>query len=269
MTHVTIIQGNGPIILGQPHSGSYIPEDIAGNLNDLGRRLIDTDWHVPNLYDGLLDGVTIIRANFHRYVIDANRDPEGKSLYPGQNTTELVPTTTFDGKPIWHATPTQEDIAQRRDEFHRPYHDALKAEIDRVKAQHGLAILYDCHSIRSEIPHLFQGRLPDFNIGDNDGTTCDPAITRAAEAACAAAPDTTQVVNGRFKGGWTTRHYGRPHEQVHAIQMELSQRLYLEKEERPFAYDEAKAKILRETLRTILRNIEHTANILKRAETPA
>ena len=258
MKTVAVIPGTGPIILGQPHSGTFVPDDIWANLNDAGRQLQDTDWHVPSLYNGLLDGVTVVRANFSRYVIDANRDPQGTSLYPGQNTTELVPITTFDDKAIWHKTPSDIEKFNRLDAFHRAYHLALQSEIDRVKAEHGFAVLYDCHSIRSEIPHLFDDRLPDLSIGDNSGTTCSPHITAAIERICAGQADYSHVVNGRFKGGWTTRHYGWPDDGVHAVQMELAQRLYLQSEEPPFAYDEKKAVNLRRVIRAILEEIQTT-----------
>ena len=266
MTPVTIIRGSGPVILGQPHSGTYVPDDIFAQLNDLGQQLRDTDWYIPRLYDGLLDNVTIVRANFSRYVIDANRDPKGPSLYPGQNTTELVPTSTFDNEPIWRANPTESDITHRLGSYHRVYHAALEAEIARVKAEHGLAVLYDCHSIRSEIPHLFDNQLPDLNIGDKGGQTCAPTITSAVAAACAQSPAYSHVVNGRFKGGWTTRHYGRPEAGVHAIQMELAQRRYLTSEVPPFAYADSRASELRQLLRTILAAVQDKAKSILMTE---
>lgn len=259
-------QGTSPVILAFPHTGTDVPADIKERLNDNGRILADTDWHIERLYDGLLPGVTTVRAKFHRYVIDANRDPDGVSLYPGQNTTGLVPETDFDGKPIWKAgeAPTEADIADRLANFHAPYHAALAAEIARVKAIHGVAILYDCHSIRSHIPFLFEGRLPDFNIGTDMGRTCAKAIETATAEACASAEGYTSVLNGRFKGGWTTRHYGRPETGVHAIQMELAQASHLTTEAPPFAYDEEKAARLRPHLKDILHRIEALASTLTR-----
>ncbi|KTQ91803.1 N-formylglutamate amidohydrolase [Aureimonas ureilytica] len=258
MSLVEIHQGPSPVILGLPHTGTEVAADIFARLNENGRLLADTDWHIERLYDGLLPGATTVRATFHRYVIDANRDPSGASLYPGQNTTGLVPLTDFDGAPIWREgeEPDEAEIAQRRDAFHAPYHAALAGEIARVKALHGFAILYDCHSIRSTIPFLFEGRLPDFNIGTDHGATCAPEIERVAAETCAAAEGYTSVLNGRFKGGWTTRHYGRPVDQVHAIQMELAQATHLATEAPPFAYDEARAQPLRTVLSTLLTRIE-------------
>ena len=259
MKPVTVIQGQGMIVLGQPHSGTHVPPSIFDDLNDTGKQLLDTDWHVPELYDGLVPDVTIVRANFSRYVIDANRAPDGAQLYPGQNGTDLVPTSTFDGTPIWRTNPTDADIASRLDTYHRAYHDALASQLERVKQMHGKAVLYDCHSIRSQIPFLFDDRLPDLNIGTNNGATCAPVISQAVSAVCEASADYTHVVNGRFKGGWTTRHYGRPETGVHAIQMELAQACYLASEVPPFAYSPAKANALRALLKTILLAVDEAA----------
>lgn len=253
-----ITQGSSPVILAFPHTGTSVPPEIWGRLNDNGQLLADTDWHIHELYAGLLPDATTVRATFHRYCIDANRDPTGTSLYPGQNTTGLIPETDFDGLSIWKsgAEPVQADIAERLKRFHAPYHAALAAEIERIKTIHGIAILYDCHSIRSRISFLFEGTLPDFNIGTDMGKTCDPAIENAAVDAAAAATDYSSVLNGRFKGGWTTRHYGRPDSGVHAIQMELAQSTHLTTEAPPFAYDEEKAATLRVHLKDILTRIE-------------
>ncbi|KAA3515741.1 N-formylglutamate deformylase [Agrobacterium rosae] len=261
MSVFDVKQGSSPVILGFPHTGTDVPSAIWDRLNDNGRMLADTDWHIHHLYDGLLPDVTTVRATFHRYVIDANRDPEGASLYPGQNTTGLVPDTDFDGAAIWKygEEPTEADIAARRVAFHAPYHAALAAEIERVKAIHGVAVLYDCHSIRSHIPFLFDGRLPDFNIGTDMGMTCDPAIEAATFDVATKAGGYTSILNGRFKGGWTTRHYGRPEAGVHAIQMELAQVTHLKAEMPPFDYDEAKADKLRIHLKEILTRIEACA----------
>ena len=259
-------QGTSPVILAFPHTGTDVPADIRERLNDNGRILADTDWHIERLYDGLLPNVTTVRATFHRYVIDANRDPAGVSLYPGQNTTGLVPETDFDGTPIWKdgEAPTEADIAFRLANFHAPYHAALAAEIERVKAIHGVAILYDCHSIRSLIPFLFEGRLPDFNVGTDMGRTCAKEIETATFEACAKAEGYTSILNGRFKGGWTTRHYGKPETGVHAIQMELAQVSHLSTEAPPFDLDEEKAARLRIHLKDILQRIEALASTLTR-----
>jgi N-formylglutamate deformylase len=259
MNVVEVRPGTSPVILAFPHPGTAVPAEIWERLNDNGRLLADTDWHIDRLYEGLLPSATTVRAAVHRYVIDANRDPAGSSLYPSQNTTGLVSETDFDGQPIWGAgqEPTPADIASRVTQFHAPYHAALAAEIARVKALHGVAIVYDCHSIRSQIPFLFRGRLPDFNIGTDDGRTCAAAIEASAVETTRAAKGFTSTLNGRFKGGWTTRHYGRPEEGVHAIQMELAQSTYLAGEAPPFAYLSAKAAVIRECLHELLARIEN------------
>ncbi|MBB3978117.1 formiminoglutamase [Rhizobium azooxidifex] len=258
-------RGTSPVILGFPHTGTEVPAEIRARLNDTGKILADTDWHIHDLYDGLLDDATTVRATFHRYVIDANRDPAGGSLYPGQNTTGLVPETDFDGNAIWNdgQAPTSEDIAARLRAFHAPYHAALRAEIERVKSIHGIAVVYDCHSIRSHVPFLFEGKLPDLNIGTDMGRTCAPEIEAAAVEVATGAEGYTSILNGRFKGGWTTRHYGKPETGVHVIQMELAQSTHLSTEAPPFAYDTAKAERLRRPLETILRRIERIAPDLK------
>lgn len=258
MNLVDVTQGSSPIVLGQPHSGTYVPEEILDNLNEAGCQLLDTDWHIPELYDGLLDNATIVKANFSRYVIDPNRDPHGTNLYPGKNATGLVPLCTFDGEPIWKNDPTQEDIQQRLEIYHCEYHHILNAEIERVKSIHGVAVVYDCHSIRSKIPYLFDDRLPDLNIGDNSGQSCASEVTACIEQICQNVSSHTHVVNGRFRGGWTTRHYGQPQDGVHAIQMELAQRAYLQSEVPPFNYDADKASSLRSVLSDILQEINNT-----------
>ncbi|WP_413850836.1 N-formylglutamate deformylase [Albidovulum sp.] len=259
MTPVEVIRGDGPVVLAMPHTGTHVPAEIFARLTPRGQGLADTDWHIDRLYDGLLPGATVVRATFHRYVIDANRPPSGESLYPGQNTTGLVPLTDFDGEPLWTDPPTDAEIAARRRDFHAPYHAALSAELGRVRARHGVAILYDCHSIRSRIPFLFDGLLPDFNIGTNGGTTCAPEIEAAVTRLCAGAEGYSSVLNGRFRGGWTTRHYGRPSEGLHAVQMELAQSTHLATEAPPFAYDPAKAGRLRRHLGAILATLQDLA----------
>jgi N-formylglutamate deformylase len=263
-------QGSSPVILAFPHTGTEVPADIAARLNTEGAKLRDTDWHIHQLYAGLLPDATTVRATFHRYVIDANRDPSGQSLYPGQNTTGLVPTTDFDDQPLWRRgqEPTEADISARLELFHRPYHAALEAEIDRVKALHGIAVVYDCHSIRSRCPFLFDGVLPDFNIGTDHGRTCAPAIERAVLEICHNAAGYTSVLNGRFRGGWTTRHYARPETGVHAIQMELAQITHLASEAPPFDLDAAKAGRLRPVLADILTAIEMIAMTLPKGSRP-
>lgn len=259
MTPVEIVEGAGTVILGQPHGGTCVPDGIASRLNETGRGLSDTDWHIAQLHDGLLPDATVVRATAHRYVIDVNRDPSGASLYPGQNTTGLCPVTDFDGRPIWKdgQAPSSDEIETRRETFHAPYHAALADQIARVRARHGIAVLYDCHSIRGTVPYLFDGDLPDFNIGTDGGATCAPSIEAAVLGACKEANGYTHVLNGRFKGGWTTRHYGHPEKGVHAIQMELAQRTYMD-EAAPWTWRDDKASQLRPVLAQILQSVTET-----------
>ena len=254
-----VISGNSPIVLGQPHGGTYVPETIAARLNDNGAKLADTDWHITQLYDGLLPDATVVKSNVHRYVIDANRDPVGVSLYPGQNTTSLVPLTDFDGQDIWAKgqEPSADEIEDRRAKFHATYHTALRAELARVRAKHGVAILFDCHSIRSNIPYLFDGELSIFNTGTNMGTTCAREIGHMVHA-IADASGFSAVINGRFKGGWTTRHYGQPETGIHAVQMEIAQRAYMH-ESPPWAYAADRAATLRPHLQRMLETLSTLA----------
>ncbi len=262
MTPVEVAPGTGPVVLGIPHAGTHVPDEIKARLNERGRALADTDWHIDRLYADLLPDVTTVRATFHRYVIDANRDPSGASLYPGKNTTALVPLTDFDGHDIWDTPPTAADVEARHASCHAPYHEALQAELDRVRQLHGAAILYDCHSIRSRIPFLFDGTLPDFNIGTNLGATCAPVLQDAVLRICENAPGYSAILNGRFKGGWTTRHYGRPGAGCHAIQMELAQSTYLTDEAPPWTCDTEKAGRLRSRLKSILTTLADMASSL-------
>jgi formiminoglutamase len=260
MHPVIVEEGDSPVVLAIPHGGTWLPDAVRGRLNARGRALADTDWHLDRLYGGLLPGATLVRASFHRYLIDANRDPAGASLYPGQNTTGLCPDIDFDGQPIWR--PGQEagpdEVAERRETWHAVYHAALAEQLGRVQARHGVAVLYDCHSIRSQIPFLFPGTLPVFNIGTNDGVTCAPEVTAAVEGPCRTSGLAT-VLNGRFRGGWTTRHYGRPAEGLHAIQMELAQRAYLGAEAVPWSYDDTGAAKARAVLGPVLAGLDRLA----------
>ena len=247
-------RGGSPLILSIPHCGRELTPGLADRLTPQGRTLIDTDWWLERLYDfGSALDATVISAKLSRYVIDLNRDPSGVSLYPGQATTDLIPTTTFDGEPLYrvgHELRSGETEDRKRRYF-EPYHAALAAEIARVKAAHGLVLLYDCHSIRSVIPRLFEGELPVLNLGTNSGTSCAPELQAEIVRTLQEAPAFSHIVNGRFKGGWITRHYGRPAENIHAVQMELACRAYMQ-EEAPFAYDEAKAPAIRMVLLAVL-----------------
>jgi formiminoglutamase len=234
---------------------------LDGRFVSLWLATCDADWWVDRLYAFAHDlDATVISTRLSRSVIDVNRDPSGVSLYPGMATTELCPTTTFDGEPLYrpgHA-PDEAEITVRRELFFDPYHGALAEEIARLRARHGAVSLYDAHSIRSVVPRLFEGELPTFNIGTNSGSSCDPALTARVEAVCDAS-GRSRVTNGRFKGGHITRRYGRPAAGVHAIQMELACRGYMAEpagrvapETWPAPFDPKTAAPMAATLRTVL-----------------
>ncbi len=227
MDWLRVHRGDAPLVIAFPHGGT----DLAGldeQFVSPWHAQIDTDWWIAELYAFAADmGATLVATDISRSVIDMNRDPSGASLYPGQATTELCPTTTFDGDPLYRFdAPDEAEIMQRLHLYHRPYHDTLTQELERLKSAHGRVVLYDAHSIRSHVPRLFDGELPQFNIGTNGGATSDPGLETIVSNICAASGH-SHVVNGRFKGGWTTRHYGRPDDGIHAIQMELAQRGYM------------------------------------------
>ena len=251
--------GGAPLVVSIPHAGIELDGREARFARAwLARR--DADWHIPQLYNFARSlGATIVRTALSRSLIDVNRDPSGASLYPGQATTELCPTTTFDGEPLYRSgeEPDAAEIAERRRLYFEPYHAALGAEIARLRAAHLRVVLYDAHAIRSRIPRLFDGELPIFNLGTNSAASCDPAL-RERVVALLEASGAPFVADGRFKGGWITRRYGRPEDGVHALQMELACRAYMAEPERveasnwPTALDEALAAPTRATLKRVL-----------------
>ncbi len=251
-TPIVVERHDSPILLGFPHDGTYVPPEIEVDLNICGKKREDTDWHIHKLYSGLFPEMTSVRTRIHRYVIDVNRDPRDISLYPDQNTTSLVPLTNFDGEDIWKTQPSALEIEHRVTKYYQPYHTAVEFEIQRIKNIHGFAIFWDCHSIRSRIPFLFDGTLPDFNIGTASGASCALELESRVTEQCCSARDYSTVLNGRFKGGWCTRHFGRPKDGIHAIQMEVAQSTYLHSETAPWVYDKTKARKLRSHLKTLL-----------------
>jgi formiminoglutamase len=234
MSWLEIHRGDAPLVVAFPHTGTELPPELADAFVSPWLARKDADWWVDRLYAFARDlGATTVRTRLSRSVIDCNRDPSGASLYPGQTTTGLCPTETFDGEPLYPGkTPDQAEIDRRRSAYFDPYHAALDAELYQLREAHPRVVLYDAHSIRSHVPRLFDGELPQFNIGTNGGQTCDPALAEALTAICAAS-GMSHVLDGRFRGGWTTRHYGRPADGIHAIQMELAMRGYLTEPERP------------------------------------
>lgn len=255
-----IHRGDVPLIVSFPHTGTELPDALASQFMSpwLARR--DADWWVHELYAFAQQmGATTVRTAVSRSVIDVNRDPSGTSLYPGQNTTGLCPLTTFDNQPLYRDGhgPDEAEIARRRDTWFVPYHDALAAEIARLRAEHGTVVVYDAHSIRSHIPHLFDGELPQFNLGTNGDTTCDNALTDVVDNLCAMS-GMSHVRNGRFKGGYITRHYSDIPGGVHTLQMELACRGYMHEPEAvdehswPTPLDPDHAAPLRATLQQVL-----------------
>jgi N-formylglutamate deformylase len=246
-------QGSVPLLVSMPHVGTEIPAQLRGRYVPRALAVEDADWHLDRLYafaDAL--GASVLQPRYARYVIDLNRPPDDAPMYPGASNTELCPTRFFTGDAL-HVQGCAPDVPERlrlRALYWQPYHDALAAELQRLRLAHGFAVLWDAHSIRSQIPWLFEGVLPDLNIGTAGGTSAAPQITGAV-AGATARPGLSHVVNGRFKGGYITRHYGRPQDGVHAVQLEMVQKLYM-REHAPYAYDESKARAIQPVLQAMV-----------------
>ncbi|HEY4440184.1 MAG TPA: N-formylglutamate deformylase [Candidatus Elarobacter sp.] len=244
--------GRGALLISAPHVGTQVPPEIAARLTDAGRSLIDTDWYADRLYPFARElEATVLRARWSRYVVDLNRDPSGHQLYPGARTSAFVPTETFEGERLYAAgdEPPADEIAARKAEYWDPYHLALQNELARIAEQHGWVMLIDAHSIWGRLPLLFEGELPVINLGSNGGHSCDPAFLDAAHAAVASSPYSV-AVDGRFKGGYITRHYGDPAKRVHALQIEINQTAYLADGSRTL-WDDAKAARLSRVLSNV------------------
>ena len=253
MDWLSVNPGEAPIIVSVPHAGTDLPEDLHASLLSLDLARRDADFFVDRLYEFAVDvGATIVRTSISRTVIDVNRDPSGQSLYPGKATTGLCPETSFDGTPLYKPgmEPDDAEVARRRTRYFDSFHAALNAQISRLRGLHSRIVLYDAHSILSHVPRLFDGELPQFNIGSFDGRSCAPSLTEGVAAACSGH---STAINGRFKGGWITRHYGDPENGIHAIQMELAMRGYLDETGPwPPTWDPARAERLQPVLREIL-----------------
>ncbi|HVF62806.1 MAG TPA: N-formylglutamate deformylase [Casimicrobiaceae bacterium] len=250
----TLEQGTSAVLVSVPHAGTFIPPELAGRFVPRALASEDSDRHLDRLYRFARDiGAGLITSRFSRYVIDLNRPPDNTPMYAGSNNTELVPTRFFTGEPLYRAgqLPDANEIAQRRDRYWRPYHVALKDELERLEAEHGHAIVFDGHSIRSELPWLFEGRLPDLNLGTASGTSCAPSLRTALSRILDAQRDFTHVVDGRFKGGYITRHYGRPAQRFHAVQLEMGFVCYMD-DDPPFALDDSRCARLVPTLRRLV-----------------
>ena len=247
-------KGSAPLLVSIPHMGTEIPEQLRGRYEARALQVEDTDWHLDRLYHFAQDlGASVLQPRLSRYVIDLNRPPDDTPMYPGASNTELCPTHFFTGDALCRPgqAPEAAERLQRRNDYWQPYHSALAAELDRIKQEHGYALLWDAHSIRSEIPWLFDGVLPDLNIGTADGASAQPSVTEAVAAVARAAPGVTHAVNGRFKGGYITRRYGRPAEHVHAVQLEMCQKLYM-RESAPYDWIEADARRIQPVVRDMV-----------------
>jgi len=250
----TLHRGTVPLLVSLPHDGTALPPDLSARMTEAARGVPDTDWHVSRLYDfarGL--GASVLVPEYSRYVIDLNRPPDDASLYPGQNTTGLCPMVRFSGEPVYlpGQEPSEDEVRARVERYWRPYHDALRTELERQHAQHGRVLLWEGHSIRGQgLPFLFEGRLPDLNLGTANGASCSPMLQAKLEAVLSAQSGYDWVANGRFKGGHITRHYGDPARGIDAVQLEISQRNYMDEDS--FEYDAAKAARLQALLRDLL-----------------
>lgn len=259
-------RGGSALVLSIPHSGRRVPGPIAARMTAATRELPDTDWRVDELHDFALGlGATVVRANYNRYVVDLNRPPDGAPLYPGQAATGLCPATRFDGGAVYAPgrEPDDAEIERRRMKYWQPYHDRLEAELERVRGQHGKAVLYDCHSIAPVVPRLFAGRLPALNLGTNRGRSCARALQERVVAVLAGS-GYEFAVNGRFIGGFITRRYGQPGRDLHALQMEIAQDTYMDGAA-PETYSRSRAARLRSSLRQILEVVLEWADSLQSA----
>ena len=253
-----LFAGRAPLLVSVPHAGTALPPALRERLLPRAADVEDTDWHLDRLYAFARElGASLIVPTFSRYVIDLNRPPEDTPMYPGVNNTGLVPTCFFTGDALYRdgQAPDAAETAARVETYWRPYHEAVTAELGRLRAQHGHAVLFDAHSIKSELPWLFEGSLPHLNLGTASGSSCAPPLAAALGRVLGGQTRYSHVVDGRFKGGHITRRYGRPAEQLHAVQLEMCWRCYLD-ESRPQAWDDVRAAevmpVLRELVQTMI-----------------
>ena len=256
----TLTRGTKPLLVSVPHVGTAIPEDIAAALVPRALAREDTDWHLAEVYAFARElGASLLVPRHSRYVIDLNRPPENAPMYPGANNTELVPTRFFSGDALYRAgrLPDEKEVARRLDTYWRPYHEALAGELARLRAAHGMAVVWDGHSIQAELPWLFPGRLPDLNLGTAAGASCAQALRATLMDVLAAQSRFSHITDGRFQGGYITRRYGRPAERIHAVQLEMALATYMD--ETHAAYPVAPADPLRLShLRPVLRALLRT-----------
>lgn len=249
--------GRTPLLVSLPHVGTAIPVELCGRFVARALAVEDTDWHLDQLYDFARSmGASLLVPRHSRYVIDLNRPPDNAPMYAGANNTELCPVRFFSGDALYHdgGAPDDAEIDRRRDVYWRPYHAALQGELARIKAAHGHAILFDGHSIKSVLPWLFEGQLPDLNLGTARGQSCTPDLRVALASVLEDQTRFTHVADGRFAGGYITRHYGQPRAGVHAVQLEMAWRCYMN-EEPPFAIDPQRAGRLLPVLRALIQTM--------------
>ncbi len=250
----TLHRGHRPLLVSLPHVGRAIPPELRGRYVERALAVEDTDWHLDALYAFVRElGASLLVPRLSRFVIDLNRPPEDAPMYPGVNNTGLCPTRFFTGDPVYREghEPDAAELQQRLDRYWQPYHAALQSELARIVGAHGHAVLFDGHSIKSELPWLFEGRLPDLNLGTASGQSCDPALRQALADVLAAQADVSFVVDGRFKGGYITRRYGRPAERVHAVQLEMCWRCYMA-EAPPYELDPQRVAVIEPVLRRLV-----------------
>jgi len=249
-------EGGSPLLISVPHDGRDIPASIQKQMTEVAVSIPDTDWHVAQLYEfGHELGASMIVAKYSRYVVDLNRSASDAALYEGQVSTGLCPAKTFAGEDIYRdgngVSVTEKE--RRVEAYWQPYHQQIRHRLQQLKDRFGFALLWDAHSIPSEVPALFPGELPVLNIGTNNGASCTPQMC-AVVAAAARESAYSAVVDDRFRGGYITRHYGRPGNDQYAIQLELAQRSYMNEASREFDDDKAQelTKLLKEMLQAFV-----------------
>ena len=250
-------QGDSPLLVSMPHVGEQVPSEILANFTQRGQALPDTDWYVHRLYDFLPSlGVSSIQANYSRYLIDLNRSPDNKSMYPGQNVTQISTTSLFDNQPLYVAgtEPSAADIAQRTTQYWQPYHQKVEEELARIKQRFGYALLWDAHSIKNIVPRFFDGQLPDFNWGNANHRASSAELLNSLHETVLAEGDYSSVCNGRFKGGYITRQYGSPEHHIHAVQLELSQITYMP-DQNSFEYSEQRAAQVKPLIKKLVQQM--------------
>ena len=229
-------RGPLPLLISVPHAGTEVPDELRHRFTSVGQRLPDTDWHVDRLYDFARDmGASILIANYSRYVVDLNRSPDSRALYDAVPTSPVCAAVTFTGDSIYLAdqAPAPAEIRERVESYWRPYHAQIEDELQRMVDQFGYAVLWDAHSVASEVPGLFAGVLPEFNLGTRDGAACPRHVGDALLQLLTEDGEFGAVLDGRFKGGYITEHYGSPAQKIFAVQLELAQRAYLDESAHP------------------------------------